>query len=76
MWRLDVVTKKLKVFVSERDVQYAAFSHAWGDEEVTFPDIQHLKVDGMERLRSWQETIRPCGVAMEQKLDFGWTNTW
>ncbi|KAI0914079.1 heterokaryon incompatibility protein-domain-containing protein [Ustulina deusta] len=51
MCLLNVETHQLEEFLRDRIPPYAILSHAWGEEEVTFQDLQHPSHGKKPRIR-------------------------
>ena len=74
MWLLDVVTRKLVFFNSESDVPggYAILSHTWGDNEVTFHEIENWKTRGKQ---AYHKVAHTCSKAKAHGLRYAWIDT-
>ncbi|KAK7439048.1 hypothetical protein VKT23_014922 [Stygiomarasmius scandens] len=64
---LNTETFELKEFYSNVPI-YAILSHTWGEEEVTFQDIQDLNI--AKRRSGWSKVRGACAHA--RKYDFEW----
>ena len=73
---LNTDTLQLELFMSEEKPQYAILSHTWGDEEITFEDVErgrsHLLANPKMALRKVQESAR---IAREDNLAYIWIDT-
>lgn len=58
MWLIDARTRQLKAFVGDRVPAYNILSHTWGDEEVTFQDMQNGVADQRKAFHKIVETCR------------------
>lgn len=75
MWLLNTATRKLHYFHSETQVPggYAILSHTWGDEEVTFDEIESGR---RSRFGSFQEGYRKVDNVCRQAREDGFTYVW
>lgn len=71
MWLLNAKTRKLEYFMSERDVPggYAILSHTWGEEEVTFSEIEN---EQSKRKKGYFKIDLTCRQALANKLQYAW----
>ncbi|KAF9064464.1 heterokaryon incompatibility protein-domain-containing protein, partial [Rhodocollybia butyracea] len=62
------------VYVDERKrPKYAILSHVWGDEEVTFQDMQDsLKRKGK---KGWSKLVGACELARKEDWEYIWIDT-
>jgi len=74
MWLLDTNTCELHYFLhAEKAPPYAILSHTWGDEEVSFKDM-----DDMAKARAkqgWSKTASTCQQAQDDNLNWAWVDT-
>ena len=73
MWLLDAKTLQLEFQPDEKARPYAILSHTWGDEEVSFREVQQGTASskkGYEKIRS------TCRQALEDGLEYAWVDTW
>lgn len=85
MWLLDVTTYSLHWFVepprnsfpTDEDglrEAYATLSHTWGNDEVSFNDIQNLQVARKKR-DSFRKIDLTCKEAKRHGLRYAWVDT-
>ncbi|KAF9064471.1 heterokaryon incompatibility protein-domain-containing protein [Rhodocollybia butyracea] len=62
------------IYVDEKkQPRYAILSHVWGDEEVTFQDMQDsLKRKGM---KGWSKLVGACKQARKEDWEYIWIDT-
>ena len=74
MWLLNTATKKLQYFNSGEEVPggYAILSHTWGDEEVSFDEIQN---EGSALKRGYNKIEYVCAQAQREGLTHAWVDT-
>jgi hypothetical protein len=71
---INVNDYSMKVFWSRDIPEYSILSHTWGDDEVTFQDMQQL--DGYTSGEWGLEKIRfACGQSARDGLDWTWVDT-
>ena len=71
---IDVHSMRLVSFVDEYSApDYAILSHVWGEEEVSFSDIQDL--DRARRMKGFEKIRLSCDQAKRGGLDFVWVDT-
>ncbi|KAF9064167.1 heterokaryon incompatibility protein-domain-containing protein [Rhodocollybia butyracea] len=65
---------ELIYFANEQKIpKYAILSHVWGDEEVTFQDMQDLsKRKGM---KGWSKVVGACELARREDWKYIWIDT-
>ncbi|CAO2650924.1 Nn.00g092210.m01.CDS01 [Neocucurbitaria sp. VM-36] len=71
MHLLNTSTLKLKDFVKSIP-DYAILSHTWGDDEVTFNDIDQPYVNTMA---GYDKIVRSCAQAVEDGFEWIWIDT-
>ncbi|KAK4454481.1 heterokaryon incompatibility protein-domain-containing protein [Podospora aff. communis PSN243] len=73
---IDVHTYRLHEFFGSRIPQkYAILSHTWGDEEVTFQDLQADTGASWRRKKGYAKIKYTCREAKAQGLDWAWIDT-
>ncbi|KAI1336234.1 HET-domain-containing protein [Xylariaceae sp. FL0016] len=70
MWLIDTQTYQLKLCDNER---YAILSHTWGDEEVSFHDIQDLA--RARKNQGFKKIEEACRIAQQHGLTYCWVDT-
>jgi hypothetical protein len=71
MHLLNTTTLKLQYFIKAIP-PYAILSHTWGDEEVTFDDIDKPHAAGM---KGYQKILESCAQALEDGFLWIWIDT-
>ncbi|KAL7629483.1 hypothetical protein AAE478_001003 [Parahypoxylon ruwenzoriense] len=76
MWLLNTTTLLLELLT---DVQipnhpYAILSHAWGDEEVLFHEVQDSR-KSIEKKAGWVKITEFCAKARVRGFDYAWVDT-
>src|SRR5438034_11394513 len=71
---INVETYELHEFFGEKIPKYAILSHTWGDEEVSFRDMQMLN-DNTITKQGFQKIDYTCRQAKVDKLDWVWVDT-
>jgi hypothetical protein len=66
---LNSITRKLEVFADNQVPQYAILLHTWGDDEVSFQEMQQGLADSKAR-------IKKIKFACAQAADEGWLYVW
>ncbi|KAI1184382.1 heterokaryon incompatibility protein-domain-containing protein [Nemania serpens] len=78
MWLIETSTLKLK-FVGEAEKgSYAALSHTWEEEEVTFEQFRNLSTTGhqdLRRQRGFVKIAKTCEIALQYGLSYAWVDT-
>jgi hypothetical protein len=69
---LNVKTLQLETFYDENIPRYAALSHTWGDEEVTFEDLTN---DKKRKKKGWRKIFASCFKAEQHLLEYIWIDT-
>ena len=74
MWLVNAQSGKLEFFNSELDPPggYAILSHTWGNEEVTFQDLERGNVN---RGQGWRKIEYTCKQALQDGLHYAWVDT-
>lgn len=74
---INTTSLELKNFIEEptntRFPRYAILSHTWGDDEVTFQDIQNFNV--AKKKAGFDKIAKCCEVALEEGLGWAWVDT-
>ena len=75
MWLIDTSTLKLRFFADPGSQRYAILSHTWGDEEVTFQEMN--APEGPDRAKKgWKKIAETCRLACnEHRLKYAWVDT-
>ncbi|KAF6800314.1 het domain protein [Colletotrichum musicola] len=72
MWLLNAITHKLQMFGSDVPA-YAILSHTWGDDEVTFQDIQDL--NRARSKTSYSKIQGTCDEALRHNISWAWIDS-
>jgi hypothetical protein len=77
MWLLDTKTIKVKQFIDERKVPfYAILSHTWGDDEISFQDIQNQPLPlSIKEKAGYKKIESCCAKAAEDGFECVWIDT-
>ncbi|KAK4455260.1 heterokaryon incompatibility protein-domain-containing protein [Podospora aff. communis PSN243] len=70
---INVDTLELVDFCGRQPQAYAILSHTWGDEEVSFQDIQNLS--RAARKRGFRKIEETCRLARARGLGWAWVDT-
>ncbi|KAI0528372.1 heterokaryon incompatibility protein-domain-containing protein [Xylaria digitata] len=71
---LDTKTYEVKEFFDENIPPYAILSHTWGDEEVTFQDIQSVEV-ARQQQPGFAKVEGACALASSEGHTYIWIDT-
>ncbi|KAI0861151.1 heterokaryon incompatibility protein-domain-containing protein [Xylaria cubensis] len=74
MWLINVDTLAVREFLGDSIPQYAILSHAWGQEEVTFQDMQHLD-EKVKAKPAFKKIEGICQQARYMQLKWAWVDT-
>ncbi|RDL36021.1 uncharacterized protein BP5553_06633 [Venustampulla echinocandica] len=69
---LNSTTLEFRDFIGSSIPPYAILSHTWGDEEVSFQDIQ---APGLGQKMGYTKIKRCCEIAVEDGFEFVWIDT-
>ncbi|EEU35642.1 uncharacterized protein NECHADRAFT_52327, partial [Fusarium vanettenii 77-13-4] len=71
---INTKTLQLEEFNEINRPRYAILSHTWGDQEVTFQDMQNDS--GQHLLKAgYQKILQTCKVTLESNLEYAWIDT-
>ncbi|CAJ2507705.1 Uu.00g088910.m01.CDS01 [Anthostomella pinea] len=74
---IDTTTLEVKEFIGEPSdpdfPRYAILSHTWGQEEVSFHDIQNLEL--ARQKQGFAKIAKCCEKALEEGLRWAWVDT-
>jgi hypothetical protein len=71
---LEAQTLKMKEFVSSTRPRYAILSHTWGEEEVTFHDMQD-DVSVAQHKKGYIKIQKLCEKVLKSGLEWAWIDT-
>ena len=71
---LDTDTLELKEFVDSHIPSYAIFSHTWGDEEVSFHEMQSARELAQVKA-GFPKIVGFCGLARTRGYRYAWMDT-
>ncbi|KAI0184200.1 heterokaryon incompatibility protein-domain-containing protein [Xylaria flabelliformis] len=74
MWLINVHTLAVREFLGDSIPQYAILSHVWGQEEVTFQDMQHLD-EKVKAKPAFKKIEGICKQARCEQLEWAWVDT-
>ncbi|KAL8689558.1 MAG: hypothetical protein Q9218_004797 [Villophora microphyllina] len=63
---------RLRYVITSRIVRYVILSHTWGDEEVSFQDIQRTECN---QLKGYAKIEKCCEKAASMGYDYAWIDT-
>jgi len=69
---LNVKTVLLEVFLDGKIPHYAILSHTWGEDEVSFQDIQQ---SGVRKREGYTKIQKACDQALKDGLKYVWVDT-
>ena len=72
---LDTSTLKLSEFFDDNIPRYAILSHTWGEEEVSFHDLQNKKPCQLDGLKGYMKIEACCAVAASRGHKHVWIDT-
>jgi len=73
MWLINAHNCKLEWFSdSDKAPPYAILSHTWGDDELTFQDIQD---PAAPKKTTFAKVRVTCAQALADELGYAWVNT-
>ena len=72
---LDTSTVKLHEFFDDDIPGYAILSHTWGEEEVSFHDLQNKTPEQLEGLKGYMKIKACCAVAKSLCFEYVWIDT-
>lgn len=73
MWLINTATLKLEYFSSHPKGEYAVLSHTWGDDEVTFQDLQDIASASVRK--GFGKIKATASLALAQDLKYAWVDT-
>lgn len=71
---INTRTLKLEEFNEVNRPPYAILSHTWGDEEITFQQMQG-DTSQLARKAGYQKIVGTCNVALRSNLKYAWVDT-
>ena len=74
MWLLDTDTLELKEFVDSGTPPYAILSHTWGEEEISFFEMQSAREIAQVKA-GFTKVVNFCGVAKARGYHYAWADT-
>ena len=74
MWLIDVSTHKLHEFQGAKLPKYTILSHTWGDEEVTFRDLEE-HADEAKLKAGYDKIVRTCRRTRQDGYRWTWIDT-
>jgi hypothetical protein len=74
MWLINTDTLKLEQFYDKNVPPYVILSHTWGQNELTFQDIQDLTPDVREK-NGYRKVTEFCELAKRYDYEYAWVDT-
>ncbi|KAE8317348.1 heterokaryon incompatibility protein-domain-containing protein [Aspergillus transmontanensis] len=74
MWLLNARTVALEEFFESEAPPYAILSHTWGEEEVSFQQIQQPQ-EVCARRKGYKKILNTCHQALKDELEYVWIDT-
>jgi hypothetical protein len=74
MWLLNTHTIELEQFFEARAPPYAILSHTWGEDEVTFQEMQANEAS-TETKSGYKKLWGCCVQAAQDGFDYAWVDT-
>lgn len=71
---LDTGTLKLKEFFDSNTPPYAILSHTWGNEEISFLEMQNHD-EGIRAKAGFKKIINFCALAKSHGFAYGWADS-
>ncbi|KAI1091376.1 heterokaryon incompatibility protein-domain-containing protein [Rostrohypoxylon terebratum] len=72
MYLINVATITLHEFQGSEIPKYAILSHTWGDDEVSFQDLQAGRGSSKE---GYEKIVFTCEQAKQHRLKWAWVDT-
>ncbi|KAM5355907.1 hypothetical protein ACJ41O_002553 [Fusarium nematophilum] len=73
---INIHTLELEFFARAEVPRYAALSHVWGQDEVTFEEMSSASHDSAaQRLQRYSKLRESCDTARSLRLDYLWIDT-
>ena len=72
---LDTSSLKLSEFYDDEIPKYAILSHTWGEEEVSFHDVQSKKSGQLDGLKGYKKIKACCALAASRGFKYVWIDT-
>lgn len=72
---LDTSTLKLSEFYDANIPRYAILSHTWGEEEVSFHDLQNKPPEQLDGLEGYMKIKACCALAASCSYEYFWIDT-
>ena len=73
MHLLNAKTRKLESFVGDSVPKYAILSHTWGDDEVSFKDLNDDA--NVKSKKGYVKIQYTCDQALRDRLKYAWVDT-
>ena len=71
---LDTTSFQLKEFVGDKIPKYAILSHTWGEEEVSFQEV-NARQSNIATRAGYRKILNSCALAKKYDLQFIWIDT-
>ena len=73
MWLINTTSLELESFTASDVPQYAILSHTWGDEEVSFQEINDMEKARMKS--GFSKIKKTCQLARDSGIKYAWVDT-
>ncbi|KAH0439385.1 het domain protein [Colletotrichum camelliae] len=73
MWLINTTTLRLEEILDYSAVEYAILSDTWGDDEVSFKDMQDFT--RAKKQAGFVKIATTCELALKEGLDYAWVDT-
>ncbi|KAK2735130.1 het domain protein [Colletotrichum kahawae] len=73
MWLINTTTLRLEEILDYSAVEYAILSHTWGDDEVSFKDMQDFT--RAKKQAGFVKIATTCELALKEGLQYAWVDT-
>ena len=72
---LNTSTLKLSEFFDDNIPRYAILSHTWGEDEVSFHDLQNKNPKDLDGLKGYMKIKACCALAASRNFKYVWIDT-
>ena len=72
---LDTSTLELHEYFDDNIPKYAILSHTWGEEEVSFHDLQNKKPEHLDGSKGYMKIKACCALAASEGYKYVWIDT-
>lgn len=80
MWLIHIATFELEEFFDSNTPAYAILSHTWGNDELSFTEVQDLRgvqahPPHIQAKAGYRKAVNFCTVAQTRGYNYGWIDT-